>query len=64
MQWDAETLQTKLISQTEFLEAEEIFINIGGKVTTGELITAVVECTNTVCANAVAQSGPLHKLVS
>jgi hypothetical protein len=64
MQWDAETLQTEFISQTKFFEAEEIFVDIGGKVTASELITAVIERTDTVCTNTVAQSGPLQRLAS
>ena len=62
MQRDAETLQAKFVGQTKFFKAEEIFIDIGGKITTGELITAVIECTNAVCANTVAQSRSLHEL--
>lgn len=62
MQRHAETFETKLGRQTELFEAEEVFVNVFGKVTTNELIAAVLECARAICTHVFAQGGTLFKL--
>ena len=59
MQRHAETFQTKLVCQTELTEAEEVFVEVFGKVAADELLAAVVEGTDAVCARVVAKSRSL-----
>ena len=59
MQRHAETFQTKLVCQTELTEAEEVFVEVFGKVTTDELLTSIVEGADAVCTCVVAEGRSL-----
>ena len=59
VQRHAETLEAEFVCQTEFAEAEEVFIEVFGKVAADELLAAVVEGTDAVCACVVAKSRSL-----
>jgi hypothetical protein len=59
VQRDAETFEPKLVCQTEFAKAEEVLLDVFGKVTTNELFAAIVESTDAVCACVVAKGRSL-----
>jgi hypothetical protein len=59
MQGHAETFQAELVGQTEFTEAEEVFVEVFGKVTTDELLASIVEGTDAVCASMIAKGRSL-----
>jgi hypothetical protein len=59
VQGHAETLEAEFVCQTEFAEAEEVFVEVFGEVATDELLAAVVEGTDAVCARVVAKSRSL-----
>ena len=59
VQRHTETLEAEFVCQTEFAKAEEVFVEVFGKVTADELFAAVVEGTDTVCACVVAKGRSL-----
>lgn len=60
MQRHTERFKTKFGSKTELFETEKVFINIFGEVAANELITAILECTGSICANVFAKSRTLQ----
>ena len=56
----AEGFQSVFFGQTQFAEAEEVFVEVFGKVAADELFAAVVEGANAVCACVVAECWPLE----
>jgi len=59
VQRHAETFKAELVCQTKFAKAKEVFLDVFGKVTTNELLAAVVEGTDAVCACVVAKGRSL-----
>jgi len=59
MQGHAETFQAKLVCQTELTEAEEVLVEVFGKVATNELLTSIVEGADAVCTCVVAEGRSL-----
>ena len=59
MQGYAETFQAELVCQTEFTEAEEVFVQVFGKVSTDELLASIVEGADAVCACVIAKGRSL-----
>lgn len=59
MQGHAETFETELVGQTELTESKEVFAEVFGKVAADELLAAVVEGTDAVCACVVAKGRSL-----
>ena len=59
VQRHTKTLEAKFVRQTEFAKAEEVLVEVFGKVTADELFAAVVEGTDAVCACVVAKSRSL-----
>ena len=55
----AETLEAEFVCQTELAKAEEVFVEVFGKVAADELFAAVVEGTDAVCACVVAEGRSL-----
>lgn len=61
---DGEGFQTELFGQPEFAEAEEVFVQVFGKVATDELLATVVEGADAVCACVIAEGGTLGISIS
>jgi hypothetical protein len=59
MQGHAETFQPELVGQTEFTEAEEVLVEVFGKVTTDELLASIIEGADAVCACVIAKGRSL-----
>ena len=54
MQGDREGFEAEFFCQSEFAEAEEVFVEVFGEVAADELVAAVVEGADAVCACVVA----------
>jgi hypothetical protein len=59
MQRHTKTFETKFVGQTEFAEAEEVLVEVFGKVAADELFAPVVEGADAVCACVVAEGRSL-----
>ena len=60
----AEGLQAEFVCEAELFEAEEVFVNVFGKVAADELFAAVVECADAVCTDGFSESGALKRSAS
>ena len=61
MQRHAERLEPKLFGQSKFFEAEKVFVNVLGKVTTDELLASIMEGTDAICTNTLSKGRTLVK---
>lgn len=52
VQWHTER-EAKLAVESEFLETEEVFTNVFGKVTANKLLAAVVKGTSSICTDVI-----------
>jgi len=59
VQGHTEALESEFVGEAELAEAEEVFVEVFGEVATDELLAAVVEGADAVCACVVAESGTL-----
>lgn len=59
---DAEGFEAEFVGEPEFAEAEEVFVEVFGKVAADELLAAVIEGADAVCACVVAEGGALLRL--
>lgn len=64
MQGDRERLEPEFRGEAEFAEAEEIFVQVLGKVAADELLAAVLEGAGAVGASLFAERGSLEASVS
>lgn len=60
MEWHTKRLQSKLCHQSQLAEAKEVLVHIFGKISTHELVAAIVESSSAVRTSMVAQSRPLR----
>jgi hypothetical protein len=59
VQGHGEGFEAELCGEAEFAEAEKVFVEVFGEVAADELLAAVVEGADAVCACVVAEGGSL-----
>ena len=63
MQRNVERLKAEFLDEAKVLESEVVLVNISSKVSTNELLAAIVESTNAIRASIVGKSRPLQDVL-